>query len=60
MKLIKVYFEGKNGEKDSITTRINGTPEEISAYYLNNWFNLGTVDDCMMRAYAIDFLNHNI
>lgn len=51
MKTVTVHFE--NG--DTITTRINGTDEEIKAYYLGRYFNLGTVGDNMQKAVAVEF-----
>jgi len=39
MTTIKVHFEDKQGNTNTVTTRINGTPEEISRYYLDKWFN---------------------
>lgn len=39
MTTIKVHFEDKFGRIYTIFTRINGTPEEISRYYLDHWFN---------------------
>lgn len=52
MKTAHITFD--NG--DTITTSINGTDDEIRAYYLGKWFNLGTVDDDMHKAVSVDVL----
>ncbi len=39
MRTIKVHFEDKQGNTNEVVTSINGTPEEISGYYLDKWFN---------------------
>ena len=51
MRTVKVIF--KNG--DSLTTRINGTIEDIENYYLGNFFNIGAGEDNMQEAIAIGF-----
>ena len=54
--VVKVTFA--NG--DTLTTPINGTPDEIRAYYLREdcWFNLGTGDkDNLQRAIDVKFLD---
>jgi hypothetical protein len=39
MNTVKVYFS----KGDTITTNINGTPEQIKEYYrIGKYFNLGT------------------
>lgn len=53
MKNIKVTF--KNG--DYITTKINGTKEEIRSYYIGNVFNIGTMDDNLQVADTVEFLD---
>lgn len=45
MIAIKVYFEDKNGNTNEVVTSINGTPEEISRYYLGKWFNFPDYED---------------
>lgn len=40
-----------NGE--IITTRINGTVETANQYFLNQWFNLGTVEDNMQKCIEV-------
>ena len=52
MKNVKVTFE--NG--DTISTRMNGTKEEITAYYVGNKFNLGSVEDNMQAAVNVEFV----
>jgi hypothetical protein len=52
MKTVKVTFA--NG--DFLVTNINGSDEEIAAYYLNNWFNLGTVDDNMQKCVKVEII----
>lgn len=49
---VKVTF----ANDDSITTRINGCKDEIEAYYLNNIFNVGSVEDNLQKAIAVEFL----
>lgn len=57
MRVVKAYFVAKNGETDTITTNINGTNEEINAYYLNKWFNIGRGgNDFMMKCTKVDFI----
>ena len=54
MREIKVYFD--NG--DTLETCINGTDETISAYYIDQVFNLGNGEnDLMVRAIRVEFLN---
>ena len=54
MNAIKVTFA--NG--DSLITSINGTREEILAYYVGNVFNLGSGEnDLLTRAVDVEFLN---
>ena len=52
MKSCKVTFENGN----TLTTGINGTDEEIKAYYLNKYFNLGCVEDDMQKAVEVTIL----
>ena len=53
MRLVKVGF--KNG--DSITTRINGTEQEIRDWYkIGSPFNLGIVDDNIQKVVSLEFL----
>lgn len=53
MRTITVYYE--NGDK--VTTRINGTEEEIKDYYLGRYFNLGAENDDMQKAVKVEFVN---
>ncbi len=52
MKTIKVIFENGN----SLTTRINGTEDEIKAYYVGKVFNLGCVEDDLQKVIGVEFL----
>jgi len=54
MLTVKVSF----ADGDTITTRINGTEQEIRDWYaVGSVFNLGSVDDNMQRVTGIEFLN---
>lgn len=53
MRTVKVVF--KNG--DSITTRINGTEDEISTYYVGKVFNIGSVEDDLQKVIGVEFLD---
>lgn len=50
---VKVTFD--NG--DEIITDFNSSigREEIAKYYMNNWFNLGSVSDDMHKAVKVEF-----
>lgn len=50
MITIKVYFEDGN----NLTTRFNGTFEEVKSYYVGNRFNFGVVEDKMVKCIAVD------
>jgi hypothetical protein len=53
MKTIKVTFS--NG--DTITTSINGTREEVSAYYMGQTFYLGAEEnEIPSKAISIQYL----
>lgn len=52
MRTIKVMCD--NG--DSIVTNINGTKSEIEDYYIGNIFNIGTYEDCLVKAVSVEFL----
>jgi len=57
MKAVKVTFD--NG--DSISTDINGTNEEILAYYATGkTFNLGSVEDCMASVVSCEFIPNEV
>lgn len=49
---VKVTFE----DGDTISTWINLDFAEAKKYYLNNYFNLGTVEDNMQKAVKIEQL----
>lgn len=57
MRTISVYYS--NGHYHS--TNINGTDEEIRAYYVGRVFNIGdgAGGDCMARAMFVDFLDRD-
>lgn len=66
MQAITVHFEDKRGNTNYVTTSINGTPEQISSYYINKWFNFPDYEgrngqdvytDHMYKGVAIDFIN---
>lgn len=50
--LVRVHFS--NG--DSFVTPINGTIEDIEQYYLNKWFNTGSVNDNIQCCVKVEFL----
>lgn len=55
---IRVTFADGN----TIETEINGTPEEVTAYYIDNVFQFGDTDehptDNLQRAVKLEFLNN--
>lgn len=53
MKTVTAYFE--NGK--TIVSPINGTDEEIRAYYLNQIFNLGFEKDEMAKCIRVEITN---
>ena len=53
MKTVTAYFD--NGRK--IVSPINGTDEEIRAYYLNQIFNLGFEKDEMAKCIDVKITN---
>ena len=53
MHTVKVTFEDGN----FLTTRINGTEEEIKDYYeIGSPFNIGSVEDDIQRVSKLEFL----
>lgn len=52
MRTIKVTYD--NG--DSTITNINGTESEIKDYYIGSTFNIGTYEDCLVKAASVEFL----
>lgn len=66
MTTIKVHFEDKQGNTNTVTTGINGTWEQISGYYLGKWFNfpdyenkngLDVYTDHYYRGIQVEFLD---
>lgn len=53
MKTVTAYFD--NGR--AIVSPINGTDEEIRAYYLNQIFNLGFEKDEMAKCIEVKITN---
>jgi len=53
MKTIKVIYS--NG--DYTITKINGTKDEIEAYYIGNAFNVGITSDNLVICTRVEFLN---
>lgn len=54
MKAVKVTFT----DGDTITTSINGSDDEIRAYYrIGRQFNIGSVNDNMQLVTALEFLS---
>ncbi|MDR1707436.1 MAG: hypothetical protein LBR46_05480 [Prevotella sp.] len=51
MKTVKVIFKND----DSITTRINGTEDEIRAYYVGYVFNIGDVKMTYRKQQGLSF-----
>ena len=50
---VKVTF----GNGDHLVSTINGTREEVNAYYLNQWFNVGLgPHDNMQLCVGVDFI----
>jgi len=41
---------------DTTKTNINGTESEVRNYYLNNRFNIGSLDDVIVTAVAVECL----
>lgn len=49
---VRVWFEDGN----SLVTRINGTREDVISYYVGNVFNVGVVEDNMVKCTSVHFL----
>ncbi len=45
MKIVKCFYQDGN----TVTTRINGTFEDAKEYFLNNIFNIGTIEDNLQK-----------
>lgn len=52
MKTVKVTYS--NG--DSVITKINGTENDIRAYYIGKVFNIGVYTDLLVKAVSVEFL----
>lgn len=52
MQTVKVFLEDGN----SFVTQINGSKAKIMAYYLGNYFNMGTITDDIKKVVDIEFL----
>lgn len=50
MKTFQVTFN----DGDSLVTGFNGTLEDAKAYYVGNWFNLGSVEDRMVKGLTVE------
>lgn len=50
--MITVKCTYSNG--DTITASINGTIESAKQYFLNNWFNIGSVEDNMQQCINVE------
>ena len=50
---IKVIFE----DGDYLYTTINGSKEDVRAYYIGKFFNCGAVEDKMKKCVDVEFLN---
>lgn len=55
-RTIKLLFKGEDGVEFTQETEINGTEDEIIAYYMGNVFNVGKgPNDYMAKCMAVDF-----
>jgi hypothetical protein len=55
-RTIKLTWKGEDGKEFTTNTEINGTEDEIIAYYMGNVFNIGRgPDDYMAKCMALDF-----
>lgn len=53
---VRVFVRGEDGSKDSFCTTINRRAREAHAYYLDQWWNMGTETDRMMKCYKVKIL----
>ena len=53
---MRQYFKVTFSDGDTISTWMNGTREEIIAYYVGNKFNLGVVEDNIQMAISVEFM----
>lgn len=49
---VKVYFENN----DTITTKINACKKKVFDFYMNNIFNIGTVEDNLQRVAWVEII----
>jgi hypothetical protein len=52
MRTIRVIL----ADNTSYVTGINGTDEEIKAYFVGQWLNVGNTDDLLKLCVAVEFL----
>lgn len=52
MMKVRVYLEND----DFFDTTINGTKEDVIAYYKDKTFNVGTIEDNMQKVTEVEFL----
>jgi len=53
MTTVKCFYSND----DTITTDINGTIETAEKYFLNRWFNIGSVSDNMQQCIKVELIN---
>lgn len=53
---IKVILSDGN----SFITKINATPEEAKKLYIGHYFNMGTFDDDMTKAVAVEIIKTEV
>jgi len=53
---MRQYFKVTFSDGDTIETWMSGTKEEITAYYVGNKFNLGSVEDNIQTAVSVEFM----
>lgn len=56
MEAYRVYLN----DGTSYETSINGTQEEIEAYFVGQWLNMGRVKDNMKRCIRVEKLENNM
>ena len=55
---ISITWKGEDGVEFTTKTHINGTEDEIIAYYMGNVFNVGKgAMDYYAKAVAVDFID---
>jgi hypothetical protein len=50
------YFKVTFSNDDSLETGFNGTLEEAQKYYVDNTFNLGHIEDLMVKGVKVEVL----